>query len=103
MYFTVLGFVDYNGWEKLIFSAALFPPPPPPHIWIDFTVLGFVDYNGWEKLIFTAALFPSPPPTSHMDQFYGVTRGFTRLIMKTKYVCHVLISPYAKFCINPTI
>ena len=29
MYFTVLGFVDYNGWEKLIFTAALFPSPPP--------------------------------------------------------------------------
>ena len=35
--------------------------------------------------------------------FYGVTRGFTRLIMKTKYICHVLISPYAKFCSSPTI
>ena len=43
------------------------------------------------------ALFPFPP-TSHKRQFYGVTRGFTRLIMKTKNVCHGLISSHANFC-----
>ena len=29
--------------------------------------------------------------TSHERQFYGLTSGFTRLIMKTKYVFHGLI------------
>ena len=37
-------------------------------------------------------------PTSHKRQFYGVTRGFTRLIIKTKNVCHGLISSHANFC-----
>ena len=32
------------------------------------------------------------PPTSHIHQFYVVTRSFTRLSMKTKYVCHGLNS-----------
>ena len=38
----------------------------------------------------------SPLPHTNMI-FYGVTGGFTRLIMKTKYVCHNLISPYVNF------
>ena len=42
------------------------------------------------------ALFPFPP-TSHEHQFYGLTSDFTRLIMKTKYVCHGLISLYVSF------
>ena len=34
-------------------------------------------------------------PTSHKHQFYVVTRGFTRLNMKIRYVCHGLISSQA--------
>ena len=41
------------------------------------------------------------PPTSHIHQFYVVTRGFTRLSMQTKYVCHSLISPHTNFSNNP--
>ena len=43
------------------------------------------------------ALFPSPPPTSLNHEFYGLTIGFTRLIMKTKYVSHNLVSLHVKF------
>ena len=35
-------------------------------------------------------------PNSHKHQFQGVTSGFTRLSMRTKYVCLGLISPDAK-------
>ena len=48
------------------------------------------------------ALFPFPR-TSHKYRFYGVTNGFTRLSMKTKYVCQGLNSPYAKFDNNLTM
>ena len=44
-----------------------------------------------------------PPPTSHMHPLDDVTGVFTRLIMKTKYVCHSQISPRANFCNNPTM
>ena len=42
------------------------------------------------------ALFPFPP-TSLKHEFYALTSGFTRLIMKTKYVCHNLISLHVNF------
>ena len=42
------------------------------------------------------------PPTSFKHEFYGVTSGFTRLIMKTKYVCHGLISLHVIFYDNRT-
>ena len=48
-------------------------------------------------------LSPPPSPASYEHQFYDVMSGFTRLIIKTKYVCHGLISPYAKFDINLTM
>ena len=38
-----------------------------------------------------------PPPTSLKHEFYALTSGFTRLIMKTKYVCHGLISLHVNF------
>ena len=44
-----------------------------------------------------------PPPTSDELQFFSVTSGFTRLIMKTKYVCHGLISLYDNFHNNRTM
>ena len=47
------------------------------------------------------ALFRSP--TSHEHQCYGLTSGFTRLIMKTKYVCHGLISVQVNFHDNRTM
>ena len=37
------------------------------------------------------------PPTSHDNQFYGVTSGFTRLIMKSDYAWPRLICPHANF------
>ena len=33
----------------------------------------------------------TPLPISREHHFYGVTRGFRRLSMKTRYVCHGLI------------
>ena len=45
---------------------------------------------------------PPPPPTSLKHEFYGLTSGFTRLIMATKYVCHGLISLHANFYDNRT-
>ena len=50
----------------------------------------------------TEALFPFFP-TSHELQFFGVTSGFTRMSMKTKYVRRVLISLYVNFHNNPTM
>ena len=46
---------------------------------------------------------PPPPPTSHELQYISVTSGFTRLSMKTKYVCRGLISLYINFQNNRTI
>ena len=37
---------------------------------------------------------------THEHQFYGATSSFTKIIMKTKYVCHGLISPYVSFQFN---
>ena len=48
------------------------------------------------------ALFPFPP-TSDELQFFSVTSGFKRLIMKTKHVCHGLISLYVNFHNNRTM
>ena len=47
------------------------------------------------------ALFPFPP-TSLKHEFYGLTSGFTRLIMKIKYACYGLISLHANFHDNRT-
>ena len=47
--------------------------------------------------------FSFPSPTSHEHQFYGLTSGFTRLIMTTKYVCHGLIYLHANFQDNRTM
>ena len=49
------------------------------------------------------AFFPSPPPTSHKLQYISVTSGFTRLSMRIKYVCRVLISLYVNFHNNRTM
>ena len=45
---------------------------------------------------------PPPPPTSLKHELYGLTSGFTRLIMKTKYVWHGLISLHVNFHENHT-
>ena len=42
------------------------------------------------------ALFPTPPSTSHELQYISVTKDFTRLIMKTKFVCRGLL----RLCVN---
>ena len=47
-----------------------------------------------------AALFPPPPPNSYKHQFYDVMSGFTRLLIKTKYVCCGPVSPHANFLVN---
>ena len=54
--------------------------------------------------MFLEPLFPTPPPP-HLTQtlIYGVTSGFTRLIMRTKYVCHSLISLHVNFNDNRTM
>ena len=48
-------------------------------------------------------LFFLPPPTSDELQFFSVTSSFTRLIIKTKCVCHGLISLYVNFHNNRTM
>ena len=48
-------------------------------------------------------LFSVPPPTSHKHEFYGLTSGFTRLIMRTKYNCYeFVISLHVSFHENRT-
>ena len=42
------------------------------------------------------------PPTSLKHELYGLTSGFTRLIMKTKYAYYGLISLHANFHDNRT-
>ena len=44
--------------------------------------------------------FSSCPCTSHDYQFYGLTSGFTRLRMNTKYVCHSLFKPHSNLDTN---
>ena len=69
---------DYSNLARIVFrlkSSALFPPPPPP----------------------------PPPPTSRQFQLISVTSGFTRLSMKTKYVCRGLIGLYLSFHNNQTM
>ena len=46
--------------------------------------------------------FPPPPPTSLKREFYGLTSDFTRLIMKTNYICHGLVSLLVNFHDNLT-
>ena len=64
-----------------------------------FRQQNFVLNNSTEIVL---ALFPFPP-TSDELQFFSVTSGFTRLIMKTNYVCHGLISLYVNFHNNRTM
>ena len=45
---------------------------------------------------------PPPPPTSLKHEINGLTSGFTRLIMKSKYVCHGRISLHVNFHDNRT-
>ena len=52
-------------------------------------------------MVFNEGSF-SFPPTSRKHEFYGVTSGFTRLIMKTKNVCQGLISLHVNFHDNRT-
>ena len=47
------------------------------------------------KSLKNLALFP--PPTSFKHEFFRLTSGFTRLVMKTKYVCHGLFSLHVNF------
>ena len=60
--------------------------------------------KGKRAQIFTTFLgsFSFFPPTSLKHEFYGLTSGFTRLIMKIKYVCHGLISLHVSFHDNRT-
>ena len=55
--------------------------------------------------VMVLALFPPPPPppTSHDLQYSSVMNGFTRVSMKTKYVCRGLISLYVNFHSNRTM
>ena len=64
-----------------------------------FRQQNFVLNNSTEIVL---ALFPFPPTSGEL-QFFSVTSGFTMLIMKTKYVCHGLISLYVNFHNNRTM
>ena len=46
--------------------------------------------------------FLPTPPTSLKHEFYGLTSGFTRLIIKTIYPCYGLISLHVNFHDNQT-
>ena len=47
--------------------------------------------------------FPILPPHMNINQFTGVTSGFTRLSMRTKRVCHGLIILPVNFHFNRTM
>ena len=44
----------------------------------------------------------NPPPPNSLIHVHGLTSGFTSLLMKTKYVCHGLISLHVNFHDNRT-
>ena len=81
-------FFSLNHFSRLSSISQPPTPFPPPRIWVSSLRNHFY--------------FP-PPPTSDELQFFSVTSGFTRLIMKTKYVCHDLISLYVNFHNNRTM
>ena len=56
----------------------------------------------WEiKRLF---FLPQSPLTSYEHQFFDVMSGFTRLIMKTKYVCHgPHVRPHVNFRGNRSV
>ena len=57
-----------------------------------------IEFERWGELEKSQQLFfLPPPPTYHKHQFYGLRGGSTRLIMRTKYVCHGLISLHVNF------
>ena len=59
-------------------------------------------FKRWNELVNSKAwLFFFFHPTSHELHFFSVTSGFTRLSMKTKYICRGLISLYVNFHNNP--
>ena len=95
--------VFWGGWEtekepeQRSHSRSEFRCKPSPAKNTKFPrVLVFIPQNAY---FFGSFSFS---PTSHEHEFYGVTGGFTWLIMKTKFVCHNLISPYVKFHNNWT-
>ena len=53
--------------------------------------------NVWTAYLQFLWLFFLFPPTSLKHEFYGLTTGFTRLFMKTKYACYGLISLHVNF------
>ena len=55
--------------------------------------------NTSRKQVHMLKLAPPPTPTSLKHEFYGLTSGFTRLIMNTKYVYHDLISLHVNLAI----
>ena len=57
---------------------------------------------GSSKMAKIAALFPFPPPTSLKHEFYGLTSGFTRIIMKIINACYGLVSLHVNFHDNRT-
>ena len=66
---------------------------------------GFIRVNA-QLGSFSSSPIPPPLPTSHEHdelQYISVTSGFTRLSMKTKYVCRGLISLYVNFHNNRTM
>ena len=66
---------------------------------VDF--LALFQFSTLEKIMALFGSFssppPPPPPTSLKHEVYGLTAGFTRLIMKTNNVCHGLISLHVNF------
>ena len=99
--FIFLGRVLYFGSNVGPFGPCSFSPfgpfcpcgpfllPPWSILQIVFSQLGCVSF--FLQLFCSTNLYVIfrlfPPPTSHKHEFYSLTSGFTRLIVKTKYVC----------------
>ena len=64
--------------------------------------LGILKGGNWKRaFLFFIGSF-SFSPTSLKQEFYGLTKGFTRLIMRTIYACYGFISLHVNFHDNRT-
>ena len=83
------------NWENWINAYTFYSAVKPQK---QYTLSKLVGDHVFLDLYSFAGLFFHFPTTSHMHQFYVITRGLTRLSMKTKYVFHSPISTHINFC-----
>ena len=93
-------------WTTPAYASSLHPPAYTPfHVYPARGVIkggrgenGVVQLDSGEKIKTSKKRrLSNPPPPSHKLQFCVVTRGFSRLNMQIKDVCHGLSSSYAVF------